>query len=83
MKYVNVQGVAVPALGLGTWDLRGEDCTEAVQHALSLGYRHIDTAQGYDNEEFVGAGLQQADVPRDEIFWLRRSNLTTSSAKLS
>ncbi len=68
MKYSNVQGVSVPALGLGTWDLRGDDCTEAVHHALSLGYRHIDTAQGYDNEEFVGAGLQKADVTRDEIF---------------
>lgn len=68
MKYVNVQGVSVPALGLGTWDLRGETCTEAVHHALSLGYRHIDTAQGYDNEEFVGEGLQKAGVPRDEIF---------------
>ena len=68
MKYANVQGVSVPALGLGTWDLRGEACTEAVHHALSLGYRHIDTAQGYDNEEFVGAGLQKAGIARDEIF---------------
>ncbi len=68
MKYVNVQGVSVPALGLGTWDLQGETCTEAVQHALSLGYRHIDTAQGYDNEEFVGEGLQKAGLSRDEIF---------------
>ncbi len=68
MKYVNVQGVSVPALGLGTWDLRGENCTEAVLHALSLGYRHIDTAQGYDNEEFVGEGLQKAGISREEIF---------------
>ena len=68
MKYVTVQGVSVPVLGLGTWDLRGEDGVVAVQHALSLGYRHIDTAQGYDNEEYVGEGLQKAGVPRDEIF---------------
>ena len=68
MKYVNIQGKAVPALGLGTWNLQGEGCTEAVEHALVLGYRHIDTAQGYDNEEFVGAGLQKAGVPRDDIF---------------
>ena len=68
MKYVEIQGVAVPALGLGTWDLRGEACTEAVEHALSLGYRHLDTAQGYDNEEFVGAGLQKSNLARDDIF---------------
>ena len=68
MKYVEIQGVAVPALGLGTWDLRGDGCTEAVEHALSLGYRHIDTAQGYDNEEFVGAGLQKSNLARDDIF---------------
>ena len=68
MKYVTVQGVAVPALGLGTWQIEGAACAEAVQHALSLGYRHIDTAQGYDNEEFVGKGLQKGGVARDEIF---------------
>ena len=68
MKYATVQGVEVPALGLGTWQIEGADCTEAVEHALSLGYRHIDTAQGYDNEEFVGEGLQRGGVARDEIF---------------
>lgn len=68
MKYRMIQGVEVPVLGLGTWQLEGADCTEAVEHALSLGYRHIDTAQGYDNEEFVGEGLQRGSVPRDEIF---------------
>lgn len=68
MKYEMIQGVEVPVLGLGTWQLEGADCTEAVEHALSLGYRHIDTAQGYDNEEFVGEGLQRGGVPRDEIF---------------
>ncbi len=68
MTYAKIQGVDVPALGLGTWQLEGADCTEAVHHALSLGYRHIDTAQGYDNEEFVGKGLKQGGVARDEIF---------------
>jgi 2,5-diketo-D-gluconate reductase B len=68
MTYQTIQGVEVPALGFGTWELNGPDCTEAVAHALSLGYRHIDTAQGYDNEEFVGEGLQRGSVPRDEIF---------------
>ena len=68
MKYATVQGVEVPALGLGTWQIEGADCAEAVHHALSLGYRHIDTAQGYDNEEFVGEGLKRGGVARDEIF---------------
>jgi len=58
----------VPALGLGTWELRGDACTRAVEHALALGYRHIDTAQGYDNEAEVGTGLRRSGVPRDEIF---------------
>jgi len=68
MKYQMIQGVEVPKLGLGTWQLNGSACTDAVTHALSLGYRHIDTAQGYDNEEFVGAGLEEGGVPRDEVF---------------
>lgn len=58
----------MPALGLGTWELRGEDCTRAVEHALALGYRHIDTAQGYANEAEVGAGLRRSSVQRDAIF---------------
>ena len=89
MKHVNIQGTAVPALGLGTWDLRGEACTEAVAHALSLGYRHLDTAQGYDNEAFVGAGLQTSGLARDEIFLVtklkpdnfRREKVLTSTAE--
>ncbi len=64
-----VQGVDVPALGFGTWELRGEECVEAVVDALELGYRHIDTAQVYENEAEVGRGLARSGVPRDEI-WL-------------
>jgi 2,5-diketo-D-gluconate reductase B len=63
-----VQGATVPALGLGTWELRGDECTRAVEHALGLGYRHIDTAQGYFNEAEVGAGLRRSGVPRHEVF---------------
>jgi 2,5-diketo-D-gluconate reductase B len=68
MIYVDVQGVKVPALGFGTWKLRGNECAEGVRHALELGYRHIDTAQAYNNEEQVGEGMRQAGVPREDIF---------------
>ena len=68
MKHLTIKGVSVPALGFGTWDLRGDDCVEGVEHALSLGYRHIDTAQGYDNEEQVGKGLANAGVAREDFF---------------
>ncbi len=56
-------------LGLGTW--RNEDpeaCAEAVATALEAGYRHIDTAQAYGNEEYVGRGIERAAVPREEVF---------------
>lgn len=68
MIYQTIEGEPVPALGFGTWQITGKACREAVAHALALGYRHVDTAQAYDNEEDVGAGLRDAGVPRDEIF---------------
>ncbi len=59
----------MPALGMGTWELTDpERCPKAVQTALEMGYRHIDTAQVYDNETLVGDGLAAADVDRDEVF---------------
>ncbi len=61
-------GTLVPALGLGTWELNGEACVRAVEHALTLGYRHLDTAQGYFNEAEVGLGLRRSGVPRDRVF---------------
>ena len=65
---VTVQGVDVPALGLGTWRLAGEDCRRAVETALELGYRHVDTAQAYGNEREVGDAVAAADVDREELF---------------
>lgn len=58
----------IPTIGLGTWELRGEGCREAVEHALAIGYRHIDTAQAYENEAEVGAAIARSGVPRDSIF---------------
>ncbi len=58
----------VPAIGLGTWDLRGGACVRAVRDALEIGYRHIDTAEMYENERAVGRGIEESGIPRDEIF---------------
>ena len=68
MIYQTIQGKEVPALGFGTFDLKDEVGREAVAHALDLGYRHIDTAESYYNEEAVGAGIQQSGVAREDIF---------------
>ena len=68
MKHYTLSGVPMPALGLGTYQLRGDAARRAVAHALGAGYRHLDTAQIYDNEAAVGAGLRDAAVDRDEVF---------------
>jgi 2,5-diketo-D-gluconate reductase B len=65
---VKANGALIPAIGLGTWDLRGRTCTNMVAQALRLGYRHIDTAEMYDNEREVGEGLRAANIPRDQVF---------------
>lgn len=67
MEYVSVQGVEVPALGLGTWQTTGEECYETVSTALELGYRHVDTAQMYGNEREVGQAITDAAVDRDDL----------------
>ncbi|MVA97948.1 aldo/keto reductase [Nitratireductor sp. CAU 1489] len=68
MEHVEVNGASIPAIGLGTWTLRGGACADMVEHALELGYRHLDTAAMYENEADVGAGLRAAGLPRAEIF---------------
>ena len=65
---VTVRGVEVPAVGLGTWRLRGDDCRRAVETALELGYRHVDTAQAYGNERRVGAAIRSSAVDRDDVY---------------
>ena len=62
-------GNRVPVLGLGVWQVPdGRECVEAVRWALETGYRHIDTAQAYGNEESVGHALRDSGVPRDQVF---------------
>ena len=65
---VDLRGMSIPALGMGTWQLQGRDCQKAVETALRLGYRHIDTAQAYENEGDVGIALRHCDLPRDAYF---------------
>jgi 2,5-diketo-D-gluconate reductase B len=64
---IQTQGISLPRLGLGTFRMQGTVCREAVESALGLGYRHIDTAEMYANEDAVGAALASANVPRGEL----------------
>ena len=68
MEHLTVKGEKVPAIGFGTWQITGEECARAVERALALGYRHIDTAQAYGNEDQVGRGIEASGVDRSEIF---------------
>jgi diketogulonate reductase-like aldo/keto reductase len=68
MAVVEAHGARIPLVGLGTWDLRGRTCARMVEESLKLGYRHIDTAAMYGNEDEVGAGLRASGVSRDEVF---------------
>lgn len=68
MQTVEANGASIPVLGMGTWTLKGQACTELVSQALKVGYRHIDTAAAYDNEEAVGEGIRASGVKREEVF---------------
>ena len=65
---VEAQGARIPLLGLGTWELRGRACTRVVEQAFRLGYRHVDTAEIYENEREVGEGLRASGIKRGEVF---------------
>lgn len=68
MQSVEANGAIIPAIGLGTWELRGRDCARLVEQALRLGYRHIDTAQIYENEREVGEGVRASGIKRSDVF---------------
>lgn len=61
------QQLQLPKLGLGTWPMLDEECSRAVEQAIELGYRHIDTATGYNNEAAVGTALARSSTPREQI----------------
>jgi 2,5-diketo-D-gluconate reductase B len=67
MEYLQSQGIRLPRLGLGTYRMQGDVCRAAVESALAVGYRHIDTAEMYANEDAIGAALSSARVPRAEL----------------
>lgn len=66
--YVLSNGVKIPKLGFGTWQISNEDAYQATLDAIKAGYKHIDTAQGYRNEESIGRALKDAKIERNEIF---------------
>jgi 2,5-diketo-D-gluconate reductase B len=68
MIHITVRNKKIPALGYGTWQLRGAECQSGVAKALEIGYRHVDTAQIYENEAEVGAAILSSGVKRGEIF---------------
>lgn len=61
-------GVEIPVLGLGTWLIDNDTVCDVVANAIKLGYRHIDTAEAYGNEEGVGRGIKKSGIKREEIF---------------
>ena len=67
-NYTLSNGLSIPKLGLGTWFISDENAAQAVKDAVALGYRHIDTAQAYQNERGIGEGIRTCGVAREELF---------------
>lgn len=67
MEPLKTRGIRVPRLGLGTFRMQGDVCQAAVESALQLGYRHVDTAEMYGNEDAVGAAIAASGVARDDL----------------
>jgi len=79
MEYVTQQGVEVPKVGLGTWQMDSGTAYQSVSSALEIGYRHIDTAQLYENESAVGDAIADAEVDRSEVFLTTKVDPTNRS----
>ncbi|MGN0325654.1 MAG: aldo/keto reductase [Lachnospiraceae bacterium] len=88
MQYVSLSnGVKMPILGYGVYQVTKEECKECVLNALKAGYRSIDTAQSYFNEEEVGEAIQESGIPREEIFlttkvWLEHYGYENAKASV-
>ncbi len=74
MEYVGVRDCSVPVLGLGTYRMTGRTGSTGIEAAIEIGYRHIDTAQLYNNERIVGEAIKRSSVPRDEFFVVTKIN---------
>jgi 2,5-diketo-D-gluconate reductase B len=68
MEYLTTQGLSMPRLGLGTYRMQGDVCRAAVESALALGYRHVDTAEMYGNEDAIGTAIAASGVARKDLF---------------
>ena len=69
MEYYTLSnGIKIPALGFGTWKIKGDSCIDAVKAAIEVGYRHIDTAWVYKNEKEVGQAIRESGVQRSDLF---------------
>jgi 2,5-diketo-D-gluconate reductase B len=67
LEVLQTQGISLPRLGLGTFRMQGEACRAAVESALALGYRHIDTAEMYGNEDAIGAAIASSGTAREDL----------------
>lgn len=80
MQYITLNnGIKMPILGYGVYQINPKECEQCVLDAISVGYRAIDTAQAYGNEEQVGNAIQKCDIPRQELFittkiWITNAN---------
>ena len=74
MRTLTTQGIDLPALGFGTFAMQGAECQSAVESALALGYRHIDTAEMYGNEAGVGEAIKASGIPREELYITSKLN---------
>lgn len=88
MEYVTLNnGIKMPVLGYGVYQVKGEECERCVLDAISVGYRAIDTAQSYGNEEEVGNAVAKCGVPREELFittkvWISNGGYEKAKASL-
>jgi 2,5-diketo-D-gluconate reductase B len=67
-EVIQFHGEEIPKIGIGTWGMRGQACRKALKDALSMGYRHIDTAEAYGNEREVGEAISESGMDREQIF---------------
>lgn len=80
MQAIKSNNTDIPSVGLGTWELRGVSCAGIVAHALRIGYRHVDTAEFYENEAAVGDGIRNSGIRREDVFVTTKVWGTNSTA---